>query len=78
MAGLSSKKTSSSVIKNLELKLVVNDLNNPVVTIPIKDTDNELAKSSPIYKNLYDQGYEIHKIISLIIKQQEEKQNSII
>ncbi|MGM7720487.1 hypothetical protein [Metabacillus sp. Hm71] len=77
VGALSGKKKSSSAIRDLELKIVVNDLNNPVITYPIKDTELPLVKNSPTYKQLYDRGYEIHKIISLIIKQQEEKQNSI-
>lgn len=78
IGGLSGKKNSSTVIKSLELKIIVDDLNNPVITIPLKDVDDELTKNSPIFKELYDKGYEIHKIISLIIKQEEEKQNSAI
>ncbi|PAD70736.1 hypothetical protein CHH83_02715 [Bacillus sp. 7586-K] len=74
VGGLSGKKSSSTMINKMELKIVLNDLNNPVVTIPIKDTDEEISKSSSTYKELYDKAYEIHKTISVIIKHEVDKQ----
>lgn len=74
VGGLSGKKSSSTMINKMELKIVLNDLNNPVVTIPIKDIDEEISKSSSTYKELYDNAYEIHKTISVIIKREVDKQ----
>ncbi|MED3912735.1 hypothetical protein P4597_26985 [Peribacillus simplex] len=78
IGGLSGKKTSSDIIKTLQIKITVNDLNSPVHSFYVKDSSNEYTKDSPIYNQLYDSAYEIHKIISLIIKNQDDKLNTVM
>lgn len=74
IGGLSGKQKSHDTVKTLELKVVTNDLNNAVSTFGFKDSLNEFEKDSSIYRQLYNDAYEIHKIISIIIKQQDKKQ----
>ena len=78
IGGLSGKKTSSDIIKTLQIKITANDINSPVHSFYIKDSSNEYTKDSPIYNQLYDNAYEIHKIISIIIKDQDEKLNTVM
>jgi hypothetical protein len=78
IGGLSGKKTSSDIIKTLQIKITANDINSPVHSFYIKDSSNEYTKDSPIYNQLYDNAYEIHKIISLIIINQDEKLNTVM
>lgn len=71
IGGLSGKKTSSEMVKDLEIRIVSNDLSQPVITFPIKESNLELEKKSDAYRSLYNSAYEIQKIISLIIKKEE-------
>jgi len=74
VGGLSGNQKSKEAVKSIDIRIVLNDLNNPVLTFPIKDDREEFEKDSPIYKQIYNTAYELHKTISIIIKQQEEKQ----
>lgn len=73
VGGLTSEKTSSDSVKSIELKIVTDDLYSPVSSFFVKEYGNNIEKSSINYRKLYDDAYEIHKTISLIIKKQGEK-----
>lgn len=71
IGGLSGNKTSSESIKSLQIKIVMDDMTSPVHSFFIKDSIKPLTKESPVYNQLYDNAYEVHKILSVIIKNQE-------
>ncbi len=68
VGGLSSNTKSSKEVKKLEIKIIADDLYSPVSSFYVKDSINEFEKDSILYRNLYDLAYELHKTMSVIIK----------
>ena len=71
IGGLSGSKTSSESIKSLQIKIVIDDMTSPVHSFYIKDSVKTLTKDSPLYSQLYDNAYEVHKVLSVIIKKHD-------
>lgn len=76
IGGLSGSKTSTETVKDIEIKIISDNLHSPVSSFQVKDTPNDIEKSSTVYKDLYNIAYEIHKVISIIIKQQLESKSA--
>ena len=70
VGALSANQKSMESVKSIDIRIITNDLNNPVLTFPIKDDREEFEKDSPIYKQIYNIAYEIHKTLDIVIKQQ--------
>lgn len=71
IGGLSAKQTSSQNISTLQIKINTNDLYSPTNSFSVKDSTAPLKKESVTYNKMYDQAYEIHKLVSAIINEQE-------
>lgn len=84
IGGLSGKKeTSKSKVKNLELKIIINDTFKPVFTISLlPDKSDGVSTEDVVYKNAKKKAYHWHAVFEAIIKQadaeeqQAEKSNT--
>lgn len=78
VGGLSGKKYNVSKVKNIDLLIVVNNVNNPVRKINFLDiskTDDEdgFDKNSEIYKDSSKLAKEWHSVIEIIINQTDKE-----
>lgn len=71
VGGLSGSKTSFKEVKKIDLRITLNDLNNPVQTINFMNTEMALKKDNPYYKEVYEKALHWHKLMSVVIKKQE-------
>lgn len=84
IGGLSGKKeTSKSKVKNLELKIIINDTSKPIFTISLlPDKSDGVSTEDVVYKNAKEKAYHWHAVFEAIIKQadaeeqQAEKSNT--
>lgn len=78
IGGLSGKKKNIERIKSIDLKLTVNDLNQPVYLINFMKpyNANEENKKSKRYIEGLDKVREWHGIMSIIINNLKEKKAS--
>lgn len=79
IGGLSGKQeTSKSKVKNLELKIIINNTSKPIFTIPLlPKTLNEISTSDTKYKEAKANAHHWQAVFEAIIKQADaEEQQS--
>jgi hypothetical protein len=69
VGGLSASSTGTNKTQRLDLKVVVNDISQPVRMIPFLNSAAGVEKSSPEYQEARQQAFHWHAILSLVIKQ---------
>lgn len=73
IGGLSSDKITSNKVKSVDLKLTVNDLNNPIFKINFLSPSNQsYTKDSPRLKNALTSIEKWQGYFSVILKQQNK------
>lgn len=75
IGGTTGSKTGKEKIKNIELKITVNDLKSPVFRINFMNT--EISKGGFIYQVCYGEAEKWHGIITTLIKQAEIEQTNL-
>tara|TARA_B110000211_G_scaffold149979_1_gene170632 strand:+ start:79 stop:819 length:741 start_codon:yes stop_codon:yes gene_type:complete len=72
IGGVTGKKSHNEMVKNIDLKICVNDSLNPFYKIRFLDT--ECKKGDYLYKTTYQNAERCHGIITTFIKQSELKE----
>lgn len=75
LAASSGPRNSVSMCKNITLRIVVNNMESPIITIPILNVQTK--KNSPLYKKYKNFVMEIAAIFA-IIKERAEKEQGIV
>jgi len=70
IGGLSGKKESSDIVNRIDLRVVVNNIENPSYIINISNTP--INKKSSMYESLIGVANEWHNTLDIIIKQADE------
>lgn len=78
VGGLSGKKYNVNKVKNIDLLIVVNNVNNPVrkinfLDISVTDDKDGLDKNSEIYKKSIKLAKEWHSVIEIIINKTDKE-----
>lgn len=75
VGGLSGKKTGSTEIKNITLRVVVNDERNSVFDLPFLEKKYPIKKSSNEYTQAINSIYSWHTILTKIIENEDRIKN---
>jgi len=75
IGGTTGKKTGKEKIKNIDLKIIVNNSKSPVYRINFMST--ETSKRGFIYNISYGEAEKWHGIITTLIKQADIEQNNL-
>mgnify|MGYP006168380931 FL=1 len=73
IGGVTGKKSHNEVVKNIDLKICINDSVNPFYKVRFLDT--ECKKGDFIYNDGYEKVEKWHGMISTFIKQSEVNEN---
>ena len=73
IGGVTGKKSHNEVVKNIDLKICINDSENPFYKIRFLDV--ECKKGDFTYKDGYEKAEKWHGIVSTFIKQSEVNEN---
>jgi hypothetical protein len=71
IGGLSGSKKSIDTIKQIDLRIIVNDTKNPMHDINLLNIESK--KDTQIYKQAMEQARHWHSIISVLIKRADEE-----
>lgn len=71
VGGLSGKKRKTQEVREIKLRVVVNDTAAPVVSIKL--FEGKTKKGSPEYKAAMEQAVEWHSLLSVLIRQAEKE-----
>ncbi|HBI04530.1 MAG TPA: hypothetical protein DDY49_10940 [Paenibacillaceae bacterium] len=77
IGGLSSNSSEKSEVKNIQLKLVVNDTNKPIYLIQFLKEQEPINKNNNKYEMAVDQVNHWHGIISVLIKRADENSRQV-
>ncbi|MEW5569587.1 hypothetical protein [Rossellomorea marisflavi] len=77
IGGLSGAKTSSTVVKKIDLNITIDNLSNPIETINFLDHPTPLKKDSPTYSYTLQEAEKWHKMFSIIIKRNESNKETV-
>lgn len=77
IGSLSANSSENSEVKNIQLKLVVNDTNKPIYFIHFLKEQEPITKSNNTYKIAMDQVNHWHGIISVLIKRADENSKNV-
>ncbi len=78
IGGMSGKSSSTNEVQNVTLRLIVNSFNKSVYDIPFLQLKDSIKKTDSEYKNAIDSAYRWHNVISKIIKDEENQQESVM
>lgn len=72
IGGLSGRKNHVEQVKEISLRLVVNDTSSPVEEFSMYMWDNYTSKKTHVYKNAHQITYEWYKLIEVLIYQADK------
>jgi hypothetical protein len=72
IGGLSGKRIEKKEIKSLQLKMVINDVEEPVKTIKFLDRESPIEKKNPIYQHYFNEIDHWHNMIKVLLKQSNQ------
>lgn len=75
IGGLSGKKTGSTEIKNVTLRIVIDDENNSVFDLPFLESKYPIKKTSNQYTKAINSIYSWHSILTKIIENEDKIKN---
>jgi len=75
IGGLSGKKKQIDTVRQIDLKLIINDLNNPLFVLNVFTHDPGLKKTSADYIKYKEQSNKWHSLLTVIIKKADEMDN---
>jgi hypothetical protein len=73
VGGLSADSKSYDEFKRIDLQITFDDLNSPLSIIEFMKTEYPITKDNPNYTRIYDEVLHWHKMLSVLIKRQQEK-----
>lgn len=80
IGGLSGKTASKEKVKSIQLKVIVNDIKNPLQIIPFLNETNSIDRSNQKFINANKEVMHWHSLFKVIIDMadKEEKSNQVI
>ncbi|QYG30024.1 SHOCT domain-containing protein [Mammaliicoccus sciuri] len=75
IGGLSGKKTGTTEIKNVTLRIVIDDENNSVFDLPFLESKYPIKKTSNQYTKAINSIYSWHSILTKIIENDDKIEN---
>lgn len=72
IGGLSGKKTGATEIKNVTLRIVVDDYKDSVFDLPFLEKKQPIKQSSDEYRAAINSIYSWHNVLTKIIKKEDE------
>lgn len=68
IGGLSGKKTSENEVSNLELIIIVNSFNDPIIKIPFFDVRSSVKKTDKVYRTALNDIQKWNAILGTLIQ----------
>jgi hypothetical protein len=72
IGGVTGKRIEKKEVKSIELKIVINDVDDPVKKVTFLNRDYPIEKSNPIYKHYYNEIDNWQNMMKVIIKQSNQ------
>lgn len=72
IGGLSANRIEKKEVRSLYLKVIVNDIDEPVRTIKFLHRDSPIEKKNPIYQHYFTEIDKWHNMIKVLIKQSNQ------
>jgi hypothetical protein len=73
VGGLSGKTMSSKSIKEIQLELIIDDVNDPITRMQFYYDANGIKQNSDRYKTEYEKVYYWHKLIEVLMHQHKSQ-----
>lgn len=75
IGGLSASSTTNVNVKKIELRILVNNIENPIHTIKFLNESSPISKNNDRYKVAIEEANVWHGLISILIKRADDRSN---